>query len=84
MCRQNKGIRSDDDANTKVATVCWAREGRKGLRSVGGGGGGVAGTSAATCQRPLSKAFGKVNMFPAVCAIVPKHVGDDVSTYFWH
>lgn len=49
-----------------------------------GGGGGVAGTSAATCQRPLSKAFGKVNMFPAVCAIVPKHVGDDVSTYFWH
>lgn len=66
----------------KLCLLC--PRGRKGVQKCGDGEGEVAMTSAATCQTPPSKGLGKLNVFPAVCAIVPKHMGDDVSTYFWH
>lgn len=59
-------------------------KGRRGVRDLADGGGGeVAVASAASCQRPLSKGHGKVDVLPLACAIVPKHMRDNVSTHFW-
>lgn len=57
------------------------REGRD--LELGGREGEGAGASAATRQMPLSKGLGKVDALPLACAIVPKHMRDNVSAYFW-
>lgn len=62
-----------DDANdTKWKLLCPKE--RKGVQKFEDGEGEVAVASAATCQMPLSKGLGKVNVLALACAIVPKHM----------
>lgn len=68
--------------NAKVETVPGVPVHKETCR-FGGREGEVAVTSAATCQTPLSKGLGKVDVLPLACTIVPKHMQDNVSTYFW-